>query len=138
MKKLILFFCLFSVFLSCEKYNIPAVPQKAILGKWQCIECTEFSGNTRKNSPSKNDWNYDFFADGTYKTWDYDYEENKLIEVIRKYRIDSLYLYTNLDGYNDTIEKFNFYKDKLQLEIVSGNMELSMGTCYKFVYQRMK
>lgn len=142
MKKIFLFIlCTIPVWIACsdEEFDIPSDPQEAILGKWKVIESGTENGLKKVSS----DYVTEYFADGTYKTYDRSLDEGNP-DYTFTYQIDSDSFRTNLlvkgeDPSNDNehVYKYRFYKNKLRLEYVSGNIPDIMGYPTIHIYKRI-
>lgn len=142
MKKIFLFIlCTIPLLVACsdEEFDIPSDSQKAILGKWKVIE----SGTENGLKKVSDDVVIFFHADGTYEI-----KMNGKIESSypyqQTYRIDSVFLYRGsiVDGEpsskeNEFVQKHVFYKNKLRLEYVSGNILDIMGFQPIHIYKRI-
>lgn len=142
MKKIfLLILCTIPVWIACsdEEFDIPSNPQEAILGKWKVIE----SGTENGLKKVSDDYVIEYFADGTYKTYGLSIDE-EYPEYTYLYRIDADLLRTNTSvngeeplDHNEFVQKHVFYKNKLRLEYISGNIPDIMGYPTIHIYKRV-
>lgn len=112
---------------SCQDDSVPLPPKEAILGKWK--EVAVGFDKTMSLEPSKTI--KEFLPDGVYIEDDYRGE----------YRIDSEYFYYCHDGVDDSMFKYNFSGDRLQLEFISfadGSFPYVLNRAIYFHYKKVE